>query len=90
MFTIDYLIKENARLRAENNDLKDVNQALAHILQYTMSSLGSIRIPRRFEKARGKIVFAPVSADYVDIQFVYPETYTSQTGDPILDSIFQK
>lgn len=90
MFSTNFLMDQNARLRDENAELQDTNAALMHILAYILPELGAVRIPRNIQSQKsGKIEFRPAPRDCVDIVYIEaPERY-SNTGDPIYDRIFR-
>jgi hypothetical protein len=90
MFTVNYLLAENARLREENHALQDANAALSHILSCIMPELGTIRVPRQFTQPKGRIEFQIAPRNCVDVIFVEATGKISQTGDPVLDNIFSR
>ena len=97
MFDQNFLLSENLRIRDENiklqteiERLQKANDALSHVLSCIMPELGSIRVPRSFNRPKGEIKFQSAPRDCVDIIFIETAGRTSQTGDPILDNIFSR
>lgn len=87
MTDLEYLIRENSRLKRENAELKESNFLLSRLFFYASQKLKSYQVPVHYTEPEGKLQFTR-KGDVVIITF--SEESISETGDPILDEILKR
>lgn len=87
MTDLEYLIRENTRLKRENAKLMESNALLSRLFFLASKKLKSYQVPVRYVEPEGKLQFIR-KGDTVVITFT--EETISETGDPVLDEILRR